>query len=536
MMNAYERTEGKEYTRMTDSRFAEWAMEYSQRTNRSLAGTGLSGAPDDRFADAAQQWGMIVGTAPRPVGIAAAAATAATAAVPVPPAADAPFAVDASAPRSRTPDARDWTGVEAIAHAERHMPVLRTLMGELCRDADFRNVRIAVCLVLEPKTAVLLRALRRAGATVGVFCDPAETDRRVADQLRAEGIAVEADAEWTPEQAHQGALRLLDEIRPHIIIDDGASFSRLAAAERPQLLGDLIGVCEETTSGVRAFQAMQDAGRLPFPVVAVNDSVLKTGFDNAHGTGESCVTTMQGILGAEAFAGSRVTVIGYGPVGRGFALRVRALGARVTVCDTDPVAALQAVFDGFAARSIDDSLENADMVVSATGVRHTVTMRHMRRMRTGAVLSVIGGIANEIALDDIPGFRHVAECCRRDIAIPDGPTLTLLAEGDGVNYTAGGGNPIEIMDLSFAVQASAVAWLLTHRDETAPGLMRLGAASDRRIAAAALAVRGFAASSAEPDNGYDWTLTRFADSAGTDQPPADRASGGQTGPDHAQEA
>lgn len=160
----------------------------------------------------------------------------------------------------------------------------------------------------------------------------------------------------------------------------------------------------------------------------------------------------------------------------------------------------------------------------------------MRRMRTGAVLSVIGGIANEIALDDIPGFRHVAECCRRDIAIPDGPTLTLLAEGDGVNYTAGGGNPIEIMDLSFAVQASAVAWLLTHRDETAPGLMRLGAASDRRIAAAALAVRGFAASSAEPDNGYDWTLTRFADSAGTDQPPADRASGGQTGPDHAQEA
>ena len=379
-------------------------------------------------------------------------------------------------------------------------------------------MRIAVCLILEPKTAVLLRLLKAAGATVGVFCEPESTDQRVADQLRREGITVQADAGWTAEQAHQGALRLLDEIRPQIIIDDGpqiiiddgASFARLAALERPELLDGLIGVSEETTSGVRAFQAMQDAGALTFPVIAVNDSILKTGFDNTHGTGETCVTTMD-ILGAHAFEGARVAVVGYGPVGRGFALRVRALGARVAVCDTDPVAALQAVFDGFAATDIDEALADADIVVSATGVRHTIALEHLQRMRQGAALAVIGGIANEIALDDIPDFRSETGCRIRDLAVPDGPVIRLLAEGDGVNYTAGGGNPIEIMDLSFAVQVSAVTHLWRTRGTLRPGLHRLDADADRRIAAVALSVRGFHASHAVAENGYDWTMTRFAE-------------------------
>ncbi|NMM95119.1 S-adenosyl-L-homocysteine hydrolase [Bifidobacterium sp. DSM 109957] len=421
-----------------------------------------------------------------------------------------PFTISATDPAEQIPDARALSGLEAMEHAHRHMPVLRGLMRTLIADGvDFTGARIAVCLILEPKTAVLLRELKAAGAIVGVFADPADTDQRVADQLQREGIVVEADTTWTAEQTHQGALRLLDRIRPNIIIDDGASFARLAAAECPELMKQLIGVAEETTSGVRAFQAMQDAGALDFPVIAVNDSILKTGFDNTHGTGESCVTTMQEILGAHAFDGAQVTVIGYGPVGKGFALRVRALGAHVIICDTNPVAALQAVFDGFAAQDIDDALPQADMVVSATGARHTITVNHMRRMRTGAVLSVIGGIANEIALDDIPGFRHQTGCAHRTLAVPNGPILTLLSEGDGVNYTAGGGNPIEIMDLSFAVQASAVAYLLTHRGALEPGLHRLDEVTDQRIATVALETRGYHASHAVADNGYDWTLTRF---------------------------
>lgn len=461
--------------------FVSWARAYSQRTNRSLAGARFSppNEADSLSLTQARQWGIVMDDT-------------------------------GEAMSNDIPDARELTGFETMEHAHRHMPVLRELMRRIIADGvDFTDVRIAVCLILEPKTAVLLRELKAAGAIVGVFAEPADTDQRVADQLAAEGLVVEADVTWTAEQTHQGALRLLDKIRPQIIIDDGASFARLAAAERPELMADLIGVAEETTSGVRAFQAMHDAGALDFPVIAVNDSILKTGFDNAHGTGESCVTTMQELLGSHAFDGARITVVGYGPVGKGFALRVRALGARVTVCDTNPVAALQAVFDGFAAHDIDDTLEYADMVVSATGVRHTITLDHMRRMRDGAVLAVIGGIANEIALDCIPDFRPQTGLDRRELAVPGGPTLTLLSEGDGVNYTAGGGNPIEIMDLSFAVQASAVAHLLSHRGELAPGLHRLDEATDRRIAAAALETRGYHASHAVRDNGYDWTLTRF---------------------------
>ncbi|MBW3092690.1 adenosylhomocysteinase [Bifidobacterium sp. 82T10] len=540
---------------MTELDFARWAAAYSQRTNRSLAGARVTvplGRHDDdsvrAFADAAAQWGMIVTPADND-------GTADMTDM-------AQDALNACAsPECNVRDARELSGREAIDYAEAHMTVLRALMARLRDTVDFTGVRIAVCLVLEPKTAVLLRALRDAGATVGMFADPSETDQRVADQLAREGVAVEANAGWTPEETQAGALRLLDTIRPQIIIDDGASFARLAAEARPELLADdFIGVAEETTSGVRAFQAMQDAGALTFPVIAVNDSVLKTGFDNMHGTGETCVTTMQELLGAHCFAGKTVAVIGYGPVGRGFAVRVRALGATVTVCDTDPVAALKAVFDGFAARDIDDAIAQADIVVSATGVRHTIALEHMRRMREGAVLSVIGGIANEIALDGIPDFRHDNARSVSALAVPDGPTLTLLAEGDGVNYTAGGGNPIEIMDLSFAVQASAVAYLLAHRGTVAashgsgnpasshaapsdasssdvessnatapqaaasdtnaptvdvaplsPGLHRLDAASDRRIAQVALDVRGQSASHAVADNGYDWRLTRFAD-------------------------
>lgn len=502
-------------TMNTPPRFGEWAAVVSQRTNRSLAGRRITLPPATRhdadaadsgrvwrqFRSEAAQWGMIASDADVHAAHSPDACT--------PAGGDAPL--DPRCPVTQLFDSRHAAGVAAMDYAQEHMPVTAALLKTLTGETDLDGVRIAVCLILEPKTAVLLRLLQAAGATVGVYCEPESTDQRVADQLRREGIMVQADAGWTAEQAHQGALRLLDEIRPQIIIDDGASFARLAALERPQLLDDLVGVSEETTSGVRAFEAMRDAGALTFPVIAVNDSILKTGFDNAHGTGETCVTTMQDILGARAFDGARVTVVGYGPVGRGFAMRIRALGAQVTICDTNPVAALRAVFDGFAATDIDEALPQSDIVVSATGVRHTIALEHLRRMRQGAALAVIGGIANEIALDDIPDFHGEPGTRIRDLAVPEGPVIRLLAEGDGVNYTAGGGNPIEIMDLSFAVQVSAVDYLWRTRGTLAPGLHRLNADADRRIAAMALSVRGFRASHAVADNGYDWTLTRFAE-------------------------
>lgn len=495
--------------------FASWAQYVSSHTNRSLAGSVLPSeiftTPQSRLA--AQNWGIIlsdklsstVNTASvsRETLTEAQTSQSAQAAITTP----SPASVGADLIHPDY-DVRTLTGKEAMDYAQAHMPVSAGLLELLQnKGLNLNGVSIAACLILEPKTAVLLRLLKKAGAKVGVYCGPSTTDQRVADQLAAEGIVVEANINWTNEQAHDGALRLLDELHPDVIIDDGASFARLATLERPQLIAHLRGVAEETTSGVRAFQAMQDANALTFPVIAVNDSQLKTGFDNSHGTGETCVTTVQTLLGSDCFAGQNVTVVGYGPVGRGFAVRARALGAHVSVCDVDPVAALKAAFDGFAAVEISSVLADTDMLVSATGVRHTITVEHLKALKNNAIVTVIGGIANEIALDDL-GFTLTHRPVEQ-LKISTTHTLRLISDGDGVNYTAGGGNPIEIMDLSFAVQISAVHALLT--SSFTPGLHRLGADADQRIARLALAARGFSVSSAVADNGYNWTMTRFAE-------------------------
>lgn len=511
--------------------FSEWVSVTSQMTNRSLAGSRVlvdcsaenntysnaensnessnenntknNGENIEKFLKSAQSWGIIPTNCKK----------------------DADFDATKSLEnlKNTTINAPSLSGKDAIDYAQKHMPVMQALLSKLReKGLDLQGIRIAVCLVLEPKTAVLLRELHAYGATVGVFCAPDETDQRVADQLKKEGIVVQADRSWTPAQTHEGALKLLDEIQPNIIIDDGASFARLASLERPQIAAKLIGVAEETTSGVRAFEAMQEAGQLKYPVIAVNNSALKTDFDNRHGTGETCVTTMQKILGSACFRNAKVTVVGYGPVGRGFALRIRALGANVTICDTNPVQSLRAVFDGFEAKNLECAVTSSTMIVSATGVRHTISLQHMQKMQENTILAVIGGIANEIALDEIRDFKPIIGTAQRQIQVPNGPQITLISEGDGTNYTTGGGNPIEIMDFSFAVQVSAVAYLLEHNGENAnqsdngknrlnAGIYQLPEASDNQIASIALEKRGYSASEANKNNGYRWDLTRFAE-------------------------
>ncbi|BDR52490.1 adenosylhomocysteinase [Bombiscardovia nodaiensis] len=476
--------------------FASWARAYSQRTNRSLAGSrivlpdDLPSSPErDLLVSQAHDWGMSVSQAHN---------------------SDAPTTFSTYYPQSAdVPDMRESTGAQAMDWAQEHMPVLRALVDQFCSEHDTSQLRIAMCLILEPKTAILARLLAQAGAQVGIYAGPETLDPRVAQQLRSEGIAVYANPNWNQAQSVSGALELLDTLGPNLIIDDGASFARLAARERPELAAQLIGVAEETTSGVRAFDAMEADQVLPFPVVAVNDSLMKTGFDNAHGTGETCATTIQELLGSGCFENCQLAVIGYGPVGRGFAQRVRTLGAQVTICDSDPRACLRAAFEGFPTRNIDQVLPTSDMVISATGVYHTVSLEQMRAMRPSAVLAVIGGIANELALDDLPSgsFDHSQPVS--DLQVPDGPRLKLLSSGDGVNYTAGGGNPIEIMDLSFAVQTSALAWLLDHRGQLKTAVYRLPEQVDRQIAEVALQARGYETSPFEPQTDHSWQVTRF---------------------------
>ncbi|MCH4083650.1 MAG: adenosylhomocysteinase [Olsenella sp.] len=487
----------------TQDTFANWACAWAQATNSSLAGTSVHVGEKDLHADGGAlalrmaEWGLVPTADP-----------AARLRYPELPAREEPSAA------------------EAWARAREGMPVSAALAKELAADGLLRGVRIAMSLIVEPKTAVLVERLAQAGATVGVYCHAHECHQYIADELASRGYAIEANSAWTPAQEREGALHLMDRIRPNVVIDDGANFARLLVMERPALLPHLIGVAEETTSGVRAFQAMQAARELPFPVVAVNDSQLKTRFDNRHGTGETCVATTLELLGASCLAGARVAVMGYGPVGEGFARRARALGARVTVVELDPVRALEARFAGFGVARAAEALPAASMVVSATGVRHTLPLDLLRNLPNGCRVVVIGGIANEVALDQVVAAGGAILPGEKDgisqLRVPQGPTLTLLAAGDGVNYAAGPGNPIEIMDLSFAVQILAVEHLLRNRNTLPNQVLRLGPDADRRIATLALAARGIALDTA-PAAGTadgsafvpDWRVTRFSDAVTT---------------------
>lgn len=469
--------------------FATWLEKVSQQTNRSLAGARIwiedgAAAPS---AAALGAWGLV-------------------------PAASAEEA-DLCYPA--LPEMYGESAAEALDDAARHMPVSAYLAEELRREGSLQGLRIGLSLIVEPKTAVLARRLRQAGAKVGIYCHAHECHEATAQELKREGFLVEADPSWTPAEEKEGSLRLLDALLPQIVVDDGANISRLMVMERPGLLPGFIGVSEETTSGVRAFAAMECAGELPFPVMAVNDSALKTSFDNRHGTGETCVTTMQKLLGPRCFEGKKVALFGFGPVGQGFAERARSLGALVTIVERDPRAGLQALYAGFAVAPAAEALPASDIVVSATGVRHTLTEALLELCPEHSIISVIGGISLEVALDEVRA--HGGSWGKGDVAplvLPSGKRLCLLAEGNGINYTAGPGNPQEIMDLSFAVQLAAVARLAREGKELPHRVMRLSGSDDRHLAHLALASKGIFLDEEEGPLVADWRQTRYEDRGG----------------------
>lgn len=395
-----------------------------------------------------------------------------------------------------------------IDRARTWMPVTRAAAAEL--GDRVRGLRIGISLVLEPKTAVLALLLAEAGAEVAVFAFAAETDDAVAAELAAAGIAVHAAAGASPAEERAHALALLDG-RPQILVDDGAHVIRLAHAERPAVVDGLIGATEETTSGVTPLRAMAAAGALRVPVIAANDAVTKTWFDNRHGTGETCVLAIVRALDDD-LAGSSVAVVGYGPVGEGVAERLAALGAHVTVVDVDPRRTLAARFAGHATSPVQEAVRQADLVVSATGVPGTIDAPVLRACRADAVIAVAGGAPEEVLLP--PGTLREAigphlERLRLPVTDPAGSTVRLLAGGECVNIVAGEGNPIDVMDLSFAVQLSAIRALVEH--PLAPGVHMLPEATDQHVAATAVgSVGGPGAGSAPQSAPADWQRTRFA--------------------------
>lgn len=381
-----------------------------------------------------------------------------------------------------------WTSGQAkIDWARRFMPVTAALSAQLRASGVVAGRRIGLSLVLEPKTANLALSLAAAGADVSVVCDGACTRDDVAAALRQAGIAVFAQADGDRDIDRRLALEFLDR-GLDILVDDGSSVIRLAHAERPELLGTLIGASEETTSGLWPLHTMSREGRLRIPVIAANDARCKALFDNGYGTGQSTVLTMVDLLETTLTA-KAVAVAGYGYVGRGVARAVSALGASVTLAEHDPVKALEALHAGFAVAPLTEAAAAADLLISATGVAHTIDLEHLLSLPDGAAVAVAGGVDQEIAIDAVvaAGARRRTVGHRVEaFDLPNGRSILILDDGNCINCTAGEGNPIEIMDLSFGVQLLAIELLATSGTELPPGVHPLPDSADTRVAQAKL--------------------------------------------------
>ena len=395
------------------------------------------------------------------------------------------------------PDASPISGpgdTGRIAWARMHMPVTEAAVRRIAHLLPGR--RIGLALVLEPKTAALALMLAEAGAEVSVFGHASETRDDVADALRRAGLKVFADSHATLEQEEALARDFLAENNDYLL-DDGSHLIRMAhdPGRAPTALSALRGAAEETTSGLRPLRHFP----LHIPVIASNDARSKTLFDNAYGTGQSCWTTVLDIIDPDGLGapipGMRVGIIGYGDVGKGCARFGRALGGKVSVVELDPVRALQARMDGFTVASLSEVAARANMLISATGEPSTIPLSALEALPKDAIVTVAGGVVGEVEVEQAlaagwtlneAGPAHI-----QHLSDPNGKSLRLLEKGEGINYTAGEGNPIEIMDMSFGVQVAALTELLLHGDELEPGLHNLPIQADNAVAQAALdALRG----------------------------------------------
>ena len=350
-------------------------------------------------------------------------------------------------------------GHKKIDWAAEHSPVLNTVRDKYLKDGTFAGLGVGVALPIEAKTAYLTVVLAEAGADVAVASPgPFFVQDDVAAALAERGVTVYASSENDPDDADRELERVLERAagqREAVFIDDRAGLVRLAHTTRRGLLGNIRGASEETTSGVAKFRAMEREGILEFPVIAANDARCKYLFDNRYGTGQSTLTAIMQNTNLMV-GGKRVVVLGYGWCGKGIARYAAGLGARVYVCEVDPVRGLEAYADGFDVLPALDAAEIGEVFITATGSRDVLTTAHFGRMRDGAILANAGGVDVEIDVDGLTAVATDAREVRRNVeefTTSDGRRLHLVGRGMVVNLTASDGHPVEIMDLTFAIQA-----------------------------------------------------------------------------------
>ncbi len=378
-----------------------------------------------------------------------------------------------------------------IEWAENFMPILEAIKRRFEMERPFKGVKVGMALHLEAKTAALVKTFVSGGAQVAITsCNPETTQDDVAAAL-TEYANVYAWRGETEDEYYENIERVLD-YEPNIVIDDGADLIVHLHKRKEELMNNVYGGCEETTTGVTRLRNMEREGKLMFPVIAVNEAKMKYMFDNRYGTGES---TLFGLLNATnlTLAGKTVAVAGYGWCGRGIALRARGMGSKVIVCEVDPVKAVEAHMDGFRVMKLIEAVKEADIVITSTGITKVVRGEHFRAAKDKCIFANAGHFNVEIWIPDLekiavdkkktryfglPYNQYLVE----EYTLNDKRKIFILGKGRLVNLVCGQGHATEVMDLSFSLQAKSAEYILKKRGALKPGVYTVPEEIDREVA------------------------------------------------------
>lgn len=372
-----------------------------------------------------------------------------------------------------------------IEWADQHMPVLATIRKRFAQEKPLSGLKISACLHVTCETANLMRTLQAGGAEVTlVASNPLSTQDDVAASLVDDyGISVYA-RRGEDNDVYYDHLKSALDVHPHITMDDGADLVSMLHKDRPELIAELKGSTEETTTGVNRLRAMARDGALKMPVIAVNESETKHLFDNRYGTGQS---TIDGIIRATnlLLAGKNLVVVGYGWCGKGVSSRAKGLGANVIVVEINPVRAIEALMDGHRVHSMSEAAPIGDIFVTVTGNKHVIRKKHFNSMKDGAIVCNSGHFDVEL---DLPGLRELAREDRevrpfvQEFKLLDGRRINVLGEGRLINLAAAEGHPASVMDMSFANQALAAEILAKAPERMANVVHRVPEDIDREVA------------------------------------------------------
>lgn len=397
------------------------------------------------------------------------------------------------------------SGTRKIAWVKNNMPLLNGIEEEFTREKPFAGLRVALSVHLEAKTAYLCKVLAAGGAEMYVTgSNPLSTQDDVAAALVHDGLNVFAWYNATDEEYHRHISRVID-AKPNIIIDDGGDLVHLIHNERPELIPEVIGGCEETTTGIIRLKAMDKAGELKFPMVLVNDADCKHLFDNRYGTGQSVWDGINRTTNL-IVAGKNVVVAGYGWCGKGVAMRAKGLGAKVIVTEVDPIKALEAYMDGFTVMPMREAAKAGDFFVTVTGCADVIGEEAFLNMKDGAICCNAGHFDVEVNMAKLREMATESYLARNNIMgykLSNGNTVFVIAEGRLVNLAAGDGHPAEIMDMSFAIQALSAHYIATNRGKlgTGAGHMTVNVPKevDRKVALRKLAAEGVSIDTLTPE-------------------------------------